>query len=381
MISGKAEVLYETLRQELVRGTWRAGQCLPAERVLGERYGVSRTVVRSALDRLAAAGLLTRTGSRREVQAAPQVAGGDGGSGGPAAVPRVLVVSPGETNEYALASVWRFDPEHFFFADVMRGLLRVVGGQRIGLRYLQLPPGAALDACLTQHGLWEQVNGVLAVNHQLTAAEIAALRQRHVAIASFGPPEGQQRISYVDVQNTNGMYQATRHLLAVGRRRIAVAGLWAGVWHNQARIEGYRRAYGERGIQPLPEWVLPPLRTAEEAQTEELLAQLRPRRGEFDGLILSYGWQADKVLPCLQAEGWDVPREVGVIVYDDMPDAPNYHGVPMTCVRQPFDDMAENALQLLLQEIADPLASPVVVYHQPMLIVRESCGARLAPLS
>jgi GntR family transcriptional repressor for pyruvate dehydrogenase complex len=48
----------------LIDGTWRAGSRLPAERVLAQRYDVSRNTIREAIQRLAARGLVqSRHGS------------------------------------------------------------------------------------------------------------------------------------------------------------------------------------------------------------------------------------------------------------------------------------------------------------------------------
>lgn len=57
---GDAWTLLATLRQELRSGRWQAGDRLPTERDLGERYGLARNTVRRALQALEQEGLILR---------------------------------------------------------------------------------------------------------------------------------------------------------------------------------------------------------------------------------------------------------------------------------------------------------------------------------
>lgn len=53
-----ADGVFETLAGEILRGEIAAASALPAERVLSERFGVSKLLVRQAVHRLAEAGLV-----------------------------------------------------------------------------------------------------------------------------------------------------------------------------------------------------------------------------------------------------------------------------------------------------------------------------------
>lgn len=64
--------LQEILKEEIERGTWQPGDLLPSEADLEERFGVSRTVVRQALDVLQADGQISRAKGRRSMVAEPK---------------------------------------------------------------------------------------------------------------------------------------------------------------------------------------------------------------------------------------------------------------------------------------------------------------------
>lgn len=61
------------LRDDLRKGTFRAGAALPSERDLERRFGVSRITVRRAMDALAQEGLIQRSAGRVARVAAPRL--------------------------------------------------------------------------------------------------------------------------------------------------------------------------------------------------------------------------------------------------------------------------------------------------------------------
>lgn len=64
--------LQEILKEEIERGTWQPGELLPSEADLEQRFGVSRTVIRQALDVLEADGQISRAKGRRSRVAEPK---------------------------------------------------------------------------------------------------------------------------------------------------------------------------------------------------------------------------------------------------------------------------------------------------------------------
>ncbi len=64
--------LQEILKEEIERGTWQPGDLLPSEADLEQRYGVSRTVVRQALDVLQVDGQISRVKGKRSMVTEPK---------------------------------------------------------------------------------------------------------------------------------------------------------------------------------------------------------------------------------------------------------------------------------------------------------------------
>ena len=77
--------------------------------------------------------------------------------------------------------------------------------------------------------------------------------------------------------------------------------------------------------------------------------------------------------------GLDIPRDVSIIGFDDIPEAAHFWP-PLTTVRQDFAELGRRCVALLLgdiEDLADDQAAPTIV---PELIVRGSTGPAASEL-
>jgi LacI family transcriptional regulator len=187
----------------------------------------------------------------------------------------------------------------------------------------------------------------------------------------------------VMVDNYGGAHAMTQHLLSLGHRRI---GFLAGAANNADSDER------ERGFQDA-------LRAAKVSHECELCV-----RGDF---AEEGGWRGARALlslatppsvifaandamavgalSALREAGVDVPGQIGVVGFDDIPVARFLHP-PLTSVRVGIATLGERGAELLLQALAErspPGTPPRSVVLPTELVVRGSCGARAStdPLS
>jgi LacI family xylobiose transport system transcriptional regulator len=138
---------------------------------------------------------------------------------------------------------------------------------------------------------------------------------------------------------------ATRHLLALGHTRIAAIAGPDDLMCSRARLAGYESALQEAGVR---------------APAEARAAGFSREDGEREGRRLLSGpdrptaivcgndMQALGVYDAAFALGLDVPRDVSVVGFDDAPSA-SWARPPLTTVRQPLQEMAEEATRLALR--------------------------------
>jgi DNA-binding LacI/PurR family transcriptional regulator len=80
------------------------------------------------------------------------------------------------------------------------------------------------------------------------------------------------------------------------------------------------------------------------------------------------------VLPVLAKQKLRIPQDMALIGLDDIDAAP-YLPSPMTTVKQPIEELATKALELLLKRITNPKHAKICkIALSTELVVRESCG-------
>lgn len=151
------------------------------------------------------------------------------------------------------------------------------------------------------------------------------------------------------VDQEQGGYLATRHLLEQGRRAVAFVGpprLNAG----RGRLAGYRRAHAERGITPCDELILMTTAftaTIGEAAGRELLG--RPAR--FDAVFATSDSLAAGVLRSLRGAGLGVPDDVALIGFDDGPVLCEALDPPLSSVHCPLEEIGRGSVERLVARL------------------------------
>jgi LacI family transcriptional regulator len=205
---------------------------------------------------------------------------------------------------------------------------------------------------------------------------------------------------WVGADNTTGAYNAVRHLIKLGHRRIAHISGPSEYLVSHDRYNGYRQALLEADIPPDPALILegnflPPSGRTCASKLFELPPQKRPTAIFAASDQMAYG-----VLVAAEEYGLSIPQDVALVGFDD--DAPSAHIRPaLTTVRQPYCEMGQHSIELLLSmlDTSTPARSkafstkfketsneatgempltdtqPIRIQLPTTLIVRESCGA------
>jgi DNA-binding LacI/PurR family transcriptional regulator len=178
---------------------------------------------------------------------------------------------------------------------------------------------------------------------------------------------------YVCSDNRAGAEQATRHLLALGRRHIAYAGSASDHWPEfQLRHAGYVDAIHDAGFEPDPR-LLVETQSSEAAGYQAGIALLNSG-ADFDAVFAASDRIAIGIVGALRDNGRAVPRDVAVVGFDDIPAAAHFNP-PLTTVQQDTQRAGEMLVDNLLQLIAG--GTPESTLIEPRLVVRASCGSNL----
>ena len=239
-----------------------------------------------------------------------------------------------------------------------------------------LSPGGEDGADIVRTLIERRVDGVIAAAPQVEDdAEVAELLRAYVpAVSLHSVPGGGVPVVGSNHRETGRL--ATEHLLLLGHRTI---GTITGPFRRRvvrSRLHGYEDALRQAGIEPEEDLVVEADWTpGRAAAATRLLLQRRPR---ITAIFVHNDTMAVGVLSALAAAGYQVPPDVAVVGCDDVPLA-EYLVPPLTTVHVPLAETGEQAVDLLLRRIRgdppqqEPLRLPV------SLVVRASCGARVAP--
>jgi len=198
---------------------------------------------------------------------------------------------------------------------------------------------------------------------------IATLADSGLPMVVAGRPEIADRVSFIDVNNIEGAYNAVIHLLKLGRRRIATitGGLNTAVGLD--RKLGFERAHAEMGIPFDPTLIAEGDFTENSAyHAMERLLQHHP-----DAVFAASDIMAVGAIHALQQHGLSVPQDIAVVGYDDLP--PALMVTPtLTTIRQPVRRFGIQAVTTLLDILKNGPQPPRQVVMGTELVVRESCG-------
>ncbi|HEX5692737.1 MAG TPA: substrate-binding domain-containing protein [Roseiflexaceae bacterium] len=169
------------------------------------------------------------------------------------------------------------------------------------------------------------------------------------------------------VDNVRGAYQATRHLLDLGHRRIAH--ITGDLSHADAieRRDGYAQALADAGIAVDPQLIVEG--TFVEQSGLLALEALISRAMPFTALFAANDQMAYGARLALYRRGIRVPEDLSLIGFDDLFGSA-YTTPPLTTVRQPMDEVGRAAARAALQLLAGQPLAPQIFPAE--LVVRES---------
>ncbi|MBI3944524.1 MAG: LacI family DNA-binding transcriptional regulator [Armatimonadetes bacterium] len=189
-------------------------------------------------------------------------------------------------------------------------------------------------------------------------------------------------VDVVTVDRRAGAYLATKHLLELGHRRIAILHPAPTFPLAHERLEGYRDALAEHGLAVDTSLLVANVgssRNGSYGQGYETAQRLLAIRPLPTAVFCSNDEIAIGVMKALGEAGVRVPDDTAVVGFDDMPVAA-YLPVPLTTIAQPVEEQAAQAVALLFDRIENPDRErpPQAIRLKPRLVVRASCGAAAA---
>lgn len=171
--------------------------------------------------------------------------------------------------------------------------------------------------------------------------------------------------------------KAVNHLVSLGHQSIAFVNYGQPEYHAvNTRLQGWRDTLARHNIAEDPRWLAFADISAQSGYeaTKKMLA----RGARFTALFAGNDTVAFGALRALQEAGLRVPQDVALIGHDDIPLAV-FATPALTTVRTDPIGVGKRAVGMLLVALKRAEAdAPLHIPNRGELIVRDSCGARLA---
>jgi LacI family transcriptional regulator, xylobiose transport system transcriptional regulator len=273
-------------------------------------------------------------------------------------------------NHAPLIEVLCFEIESSWAADAIAAIERLAREHGLGVVVSGTNDRRKADPGWIEGVLNRRPVGIILIVCNLDAKQKQQLRSRNIPFVMLDPA-GEPAADEPSIGSADwrGAYTATRHLIELGHRDIGIVAGPEDMMAAIARLSGFVAALQGAGVPLRPEYV---------------------RRGEFhesDGLregraLLSLPEPPTAIFACsdvqalgvyeaARALGVTIPSQLSVVGFDDLKIA-RWAGPPLTTVRVPIAEMAEQAVQVVLSLRKDPEPTFSRVDLATSLVVRAS---------
>ncbi|GEM47875.1 LacI family DNA-binding transcriptional regulator [Deinococcus cellulosilyticus] len=250
-----------------------------------------------------------------------------------------------------------------FYFPVLHGVEDACRKEGVALSYCQVAPEDNIPEIIRI----QEVDALICVGHFDPEMLTAFKRSGKPVILVDNHQPG---YLCVNTDNLTGAYQATQHLIAMGRKRIAFI---TGPHHFSIhqRQQGYMQALQDAGREIDPALMVQRYPIDEQAGAYPAMQQLLALKDPPDA-VFAYNDETAIVAiqACLDA-GLSVPEDIAIAGYDDIPNGA--HGNPsLTTVHVDKEVLGREAVKLILH----PKRKDDQVLVPVRLIIRQSTKSR-----
>ena len=283
----------------------------------------------------------------------------------PSAVARSLV----QRRSYTLGVI-AAGLRYFGVAQTLNGITEESEASGYALLLKEIPSTGDLDLLQVIGFLMaHRVEGIIVAAPDRGEADVRGHLPHSAPPIVFLKSEPSPMFSTILIDNYGGGRQATSHLVALGRRRIAHLGGPLDWQEARDRQQGWRDTLRDAGLEPgrlaVGNW------SAASGAVE--MARVLDEEPELDAVFAANDQMALGAMSVLRSRGRTIPEQVAVVGFDGMEEAA-YFRPSLTTVRQPLRELGQLAVRELLATVSGAAPRPSVhaLTLATELIVRDS---------
>jgi DNA-binding LacI/PurR family transcriptional regulator len=230
--------------------------------------------------------------------------------------------------------------------------------------------GYNLFICISEHSAKEDtkafdalvdhnVDGIIVATRSNTEGdkELKAIVERGMPVVVVGRDFHHDAADFVAADNLTGGFEATRHLIDLGHRRIGFIGAEFSYKSNLKRLQGYLNALKAHRIKIDERLVTGRKETISEVpgySTEKMgyegMKRLLSLPDPPTAIFARNDFTAVGAMTAIKEAGLSIPKDIAIVGFDDIPLAV-HTSPPLTTVRQPMRLQGQLAAEMLLRRV------------------------------
>ncbi len=265
------------------------------------------------------------------------------------------------------------DLGYYFFSTVVKAVEDAAIAAGYSLLIAQTQESFERELTNIQNLSRSQVEGIIISLSRETVnfEHLTRLQRRGIPLVFFDRDSDEIEASKVMVDNEQSAYEAVKHLIENGCKRIAFLAGPKNVSVSNQRRMGYSRALQEAGIVADPSLIIHSdyFQDSAISKTHQLMKEAnRP-----DGILVVSDRLAIGVLIALRELNISVPEEVKMVSFNNEPIC-SVVSPTISSIAQPLEEIGRLSVELLLEQIEHKTDNPTprVEVLKTKLIVRES---------
>lgn len=252
-------------------------------------------------------------------------------------------LATGRTGMIALAMP---EIDHPYFGEMASHLAEIALERGYRVIIEQTLSDADAEKAVLQDREAGLVDGVIFQPTRMATLDLARLHD-DLPVVLLGEIDAPVTTDHVMIDNVAAAFDGVRHLLNLGRRRVAFLGLVDGdiTMTNRRRLLGYQEALVGAGVRLDPELVLQ-ARGFDSHDAEAAVESALDRGLDFDAILSRDDRFAAGALTALRRRGIAVPDDVAIVGWDDSA-ITGYTTPTLTSVAPDKRALATRAFELL----------------------------------
>ena len=214
-----------------------------------------------------------------------------------------------------------------------------------------------------------RISGCLFLSSTLEDTYIGELSKK-IPIVLIGNDLDFDEVGSVRSNNFEGAYKAARYIIELGHRNILLIMASGQFIDHRERMEGARKALLEADIAIHPCNIFNSQALSDNDLNYALAHAFEVSKP--DAIIVGGDQDAIRVIRLLYTLGYNIPDDVSIIGYDNLPLSINSNP-PLTTVNQPIYEIGAEAAKMLMNIVRNPEQKPCkLVLGDNNLMIRES---------